>query len=478
MGLQRQISKRNTKSHLSPSEKVPLTLKSKMSKEVSWKPKSHVRRVNRRPDNPFQEPSASDVYAQQAESARRKKEDWKAIKRMNIADRALINAPKTSHRTLRRNIEHELNHDAASRDDEIKPVSEIRQRQRHATHLIQEQKEVFLSNLLISHHEKELGRIKYQKDAKEAKLEAVQLDNKELQNRVKTTTNQYESMRTRIHQRLEEQTRKRKAIENEVKQRTRSIDSMQSEISKLEETVHQYEAYETLLRDIEKTYGKKPESTSELLDFFERLENDSLFIVKNIERFKTKEEESKGDIEAEEARILQQIAEIDAEMASCQDQMTRASECKEKVTTNAALDQSIAQLQKSIGKIFKACYPQSDSTQTPLTMLGLLESKLDEMSRDMAYIDPAFIAKKTKQLVLEKRTRQREANTEMKNRENSQKFKQMMERATRPVKRGDGRPVTARVIPARATKKNSEELERQQLEKERIDELLYGPIFS
>ena len=56
---------------------------SKKGAEVSWKPKSHVRRVNRRPDNPFQEPSSSDVYAQQAKSARRKKEDWKEMKKMN-----------------------------------------------------------------------------------------------------------------------------------------------------------------------------------------------------------------------------------------------------------------------------------------------------------------------------------------------------------------------------------------------------------
>jgi hypothetical protein len=93
-------------------------------------------------------------------------------------------------------------------------------------------------------------------------------------------------------------------------------------------------------------------------------------------------------------------------------------------------------------------------------------------------IDPGFFAKKMRALSLEKRAKQRELNLEKKTRDQALKLQQMLERATRPVKRRDGRPLTARVTPARRAKKDDEKALKEQLEKDRMDGLLFGPVFT
>jgi DNA repair exonuclease SbcCD ATPase subunit len=367
-----------------------------------------------------------------------------------------------------------------ARDEEVKPVCEIRQRQQNAARLVQEQREIFLSNLLIARHEKELGRIQYQREAKEAKLVALELESKEAQNRSKTSMTQFDILRNRYRLKLDEQSHKRHGLEGDVKRRQRTVQALEAEIRALEEKYTQYLAVERLLKDIESTYGKKTQTISDFLDFFERMENDGLFVVHNVESLRAKSEGTEGDQAAEERRMQREIKQCQAEinrLTGIKTALLKRVALPGPASTDA-LDARLNVLHKQITKIFRLCYPRSDATQNSVSMLTMLEADLEKMNAQLERIEPNFVAKKLKRLNLEKRAKQREAHLEKKKQDQQQKLNQMLERATRPVKKNDRRPLTPRVVPTRVTKTDTDRLLREQMERERIDQLLYGPVFD
>jgi len=217
-------------------------------------------------ENPFQEPESTDVYGQQEAATEKRKQDWSTFKHTSIGNRTLLGAPETSHRALRARYEYEMSQEKAALDGEVKPFSELRQRQQHADRLIQEEREVFLSNLLISRQEKEISRIHVQKQAKELKLEVVIMENREIHKHANMTTDQWERMLSRVKAKLEEQVRGRVAIESAVKLKTHAIGTTEAEITWLQEALTEYRAYAGFMRDIESACGKQPETTADLVD--------------------------------------------------------------------------------------------------------------------------------------------------------------------------------------------------------------------
>lgn len=446
---------------------------------MSWQGAKATKLIRVRSKNPFRDQISTDVYAQKADTERRKKENWKHVKQMNISDRAVMKAPKKTHRMVKTAYEEALN-PPMDLENYVNPARELRLKRQAPMRTIEEQREIFISNLLIARHEQELGRIRYQQKTKESKLDALELESKDQQNRTKTTTSQIESERTRVRQKLEEQTKKRREVEQEMKVKQRANDAMEQEIAKLEDTLSQYRAYEHLLQDIESTYGKRPRTTAELIEFFDNLENESLFIIHNVENFKLKVEESEGDLKMEEDRVLASLQKVTQDIQETQQERTIELNKmgQKKQVANDAVDESLTHILKAVAKVFRTCYPQSEGSQNPLTMLGILEAQIDEMTQKLRFIDPAFVSKRMKQLLLEKRARQREANAEKKKRDHHQKIQQMLERATRPVKKKEGRPLTVRVVPQKVTRRDIEKNRLEQLENERVDALLYGPIFE
>jgi hypothetical protein len=451
-----------------------------MKKKATARPKTSLVTRNAYPENPFEVPDSVNIYSEQEKSARRKKEDWNRVRSMTIAQRAMADIPKTSNRAIRRNYEEQITQQMSAREEEVKPVCEIRQRQQNATRLIQEQREIFLSNLLISRHETELGRIRSQKETKEAKLVALELESKEAQNRSKTSMTQYDILRNRFRLKLDEQNHKRHGLEGDVKRRQRTVEALEAEIVSLEEKYTQFQVVEQLLKDIETAYGKKTQTTSDFLDFFERMEKDGLFVVNSVEALRAKSEGSEGGHAAEELRMLKEIKTCQAEIDKLQE---RKSSILKRVAlpgpgSNDALDARLSELHKEISKIFKICYPRSDATQNSVSMLTMIESGLEKMNVQLERIDAAFIMKKLKRLNLEKRAKQREEHLEKKKRDQQQKLNQMLERATRPVKKNDKRPLTPRIVPTKVAKSDTDRLLREQMERERVDQLLYGPVFD
>lgn len=455
-------------------------------KEISWRAqKEPIIRNPLKEPNPFVLPTSTDLFGQKDERERNKAEKAQKQYKMTIVQRAIPKSPYSSRRQIQHNYEQRMKVDLGLGEDDVKPVGEMRQRQQHTNQLIQEQREIFLSNLLISRHEEEIERLQNQKDAKNSKLESLEVELKESQNIMKTSTSQNDNIRSRYKKRYDEQLNRRNEVSSQVKNKKQKIAQMEAEIQKLEEVLNQYQAYDELLRDITNTIGERPKTIAEFIDFFEKLENESLFVVKHVEAMQAKTEETEIDIDQQIQEIQANLKDIDDEIEKLENGDDYEVDNSAKTAPSNHLDRQNQLLQKQIGLVFKQCFKTNSNDQNAsvlgqnsLTMLTMIEAQIEAMSRVIRKLDPLFVAKKLKLLNEKKRKEQREANQRKKEIEQKKKIEQMKERATKPVKKRDGRPLMPKVQVTKITKKDPEKRERELQEKARLDQLLYGSIFD
>ena len=457
-------------------------------KEISWRAQDKCQPIIRNPlkePNPFVLPTSTDLFGQKDERERNKTEKAKKQHKMTIVQRAIPKSPYSSRRAIQHNYEQKMKVDLSLGEDGVKPVGELRQRQQHTNQLIQEQREIFLSNLLISRHEEEIERLQNQKDAKNSKLESLEVELKESQNIMKTSTSQNDNIRSRYKKRYDEQLNRRNDVNSQVKNKKQQIAQMETEITKLEEILNQYQAYDELLRDITNTIGERPKTITEFMDFFEKLENESLFIVNHVEAMQAKTEETEIDIDQQIREIQANLNDIDEEIEKLENEEDYEVDESSKTAPSTHLDRQNQLLQKQIGLVFKQCFKTTNNDQNAsvlgqnsLTMLTMIEAQIEAMSRVVRKLDPLFVAKKLKLLNEKKRKEQREANQRKKEIEQKKKIEQMKERATKPVKKRDGRPLMPKVQVTKITKKDPEKRERELQEKARVEQLLYGSIFD
>ena len=168
-------------------EEVTPKINIKKVKKISGKTTVRVNNYQ----NPFDVPDSAEIFSKEENEKKKKKLQIKNYQKMSLAERALLGSeqmrdPRSMQLGTSRNLKN-----SDEKTPDIKPVSEIRQRQQRANQIIEEQREMFFSNLLISRHQKELDRLQIQKKAQEAKLITMDLEAREAQNRSKTTNNQY-----------------------------------------------------------------------------------------------------------------------------------------------------------------------------------------------------------------------------------------------------------------------------------------------
>ena len=456
--------------------------------EVSWAAQKALEPVIRNPlndPNPFAFPKSTNIYEMKQNVEKAKKATFKQKKKMTIAQRAIPERPLSSRRNIKKNYELKMNIDDYLNTEVVKPVIEKRQIRQNTANLMEEKREIFLSNLLIARHEQELDRIQNQKDAIESKCDAMEVDIKEQQNISKTSTSQNENTRNRFQKRYEESLKKRIEVFGQVKKKRQLLTNMENEISKLEETFTQYKAYDEILQDISIVHGQRPKTPDELLDFFEHLENDDLFIVKNVDSIRSRVEDTEADIDNQMVIIKKTIEDVEDQIKQLQNEKER--EQQEEHQFDSKTDQfevQINKLQRQIANIFKQCFKSNgfdQSTvigQNSLTMLSMIEGKIEAMTRIVKRFDPSFVSKKLKVINERKRKEQREANQRKKELEQKRKIQQMKERATKPVKKKEGRPLYGKVMIMKVQRVDPELKLRELEEKARIENLLYGDLYD
>lgn len=426
-------------------------------------------------DNPFNIPDVTDVFAEQDKIVQERQEKIKGAQKLTLKQRQMLPSQVTSQRSIRERIEQKFRSPEKNKDTDIKGVTEIRQRQQHTTQLLQEQREIFLANLLIDCHQRELDRINITKQTRKAKFDELQLTLEEDQNRLKTVRRQLEMTRDREKLMLEEQMRKRTEIEVKVKRKRQNVDVLKVELNQLEEKKANYLLYGKLLDQMEETYGTRPSTISEFIDAFDRLEHVNLFLIQNSRQQASKYENSQYEVEIELEETKKDINDLEQQIEKLKEQKNSIQLLNESNHDTVDLDDKLEQLQNSISKTFVKCFPAAGNNQNSLTMLSMIENEIETMIKRLDLInDKEMIAQKVKQLNNQRRTEYRLENQARNEKIQLEKKLAMQERATKPVKKRNGRPLVERIVIGQTKKKNTAKLEAEQYEKERLDNLLFG----
>lgn len=426
-------------------------------------------------DNPFNIPDVTDVFAEQDKISQKRQEEIKKKQGLTLKQRQMLPSSTTSQRSIRERIENKFRSPEKNKDTEIKGVTEMRQRQQHTTQLLQEQREIFLANLLIDSHQRELDRINITKQTRKAKFDEMTLSLEEDQNRLKTVRRQLEMTRDREKMLLEEQIRKRTEIEIKVKRKRQNVDLLKVELDQLEEKKKNYLLYANLLSKMEETYGHRPQTISEFIDAFDRLEHENLFLIQNSRQQASKFENSQNEIQVELENTQKDIEVLEQQIEKLKEQKNSIQLLNDSVHDTGDLDNELEELQKLIATVFVKCFPSSGNNQNSITMLSMIENEIETMIKRLDLInDKEMIAQKVKQLNNQRRAEYRLENQARNEKIQLEKKLQMQERATKPVKKRNGRPLVERIVIGQTKKKNTAKLEAELYEKERLENLLFG----
>ena len=429
---------------------------------------------NKDRSNPFAPPDVTDVFVEQDSLEEQRKRAFQEKKKMTLVQRQMLPTNVTSQKAIRERIERKFRTND-NNDEQIKGVTETRQRQQHTAQIIQEQREIFLSNLLIDRHQKELERLNYLKHTKKAKIEDMQLSLDEDQNRSKTVRRQLEMTRDREKLHMEEQTQKRMEIESKVKKKKQTVDTLAAELNMLEQKKESYKLCEQLILDMESYYGKKPETIHEFAEVFDRMEKENLFLIQNKQRIESRNEGQIQDLQDDIVQTKKDVAQLEEELEALRLKKDSIQTSIEASKNTTDLDKKLTYLQKIISKTYQKCFGTTDSTQNSISMLQVIESSIENLIKKVdVFPDVDWAIKQVKQLKNIRKTKFREYTAAKNKRESEEKKNAMIERSKLPVKKRTGRPVVERIIYGKSKRVDTEKLNAEQNEKERIERLLFG----
>jgi hypothetical protein len=136
------------------------------------------------------------------------------------------------------------------------------------------------------------------------------------------------------------------------------------------------------------------------------------------------------------------------------------------------LDNELAHLTKRIEDVHTNCFGSTGSIPAML-MLERVENALEGLYRQLACVKPQFADATQRKKDEERLEKLRLTLAEKKAAEQKLKFDQALERAQMPIKKRTGRPPLRRMLPIPMNRKDPEQSRAEQLERERLEKLLY-----
>ena len=425
--------------------------------------------------NPFAPPDVTDVFSEQDSLEEQRKRLIKEKQKMTLVQRQMLPSGVTSQKAIRERIERRFATNDKDNELDIKGVTETRQRQQHTAQIIQDQREIFLSNLLIDRHQKELERLNYLKHTKKAKLEEMQLQLEEDQNRSKTVRRQLEMTRDREKLHMEEQHQKRAEIESKVKRKKINVEALATELNNLEQKRENYKLCEQLILEMEEYFGKKPQTVHEFVEVFDRMETDNIFLIQNKQRIESRNEGQYQDLIDEIQKTKEENKQLEEELNSLKAKRDSIQTLIEKSQNTIDIDSELANLQKIVAKTYQKCLGTPGTNQNCITMLQVLESNVESMIKKVDLIENMDLAlKQVKQLKNERKEAVRIAGNQRLDSQKSEKRALMLRRATMPVKKRSGRPLVERILTGRTNKVNKDKIQKEKNEREKLEQLLFG----
>ena len=449
----------------------------------SYETKRAPRSARRSYVNPFVMPEGSDRFGYREDENAKQREELAKIHQMSLiqrTDRMQPSIPALANQTARPH-EPKTAKSNQSAPREIKPVppeSPNVVKSMRMTDFVQEKREIFLIQLIIDRKNKEVQRLNNQIKSEEDQLQDTEMKIVEASNEYKMTSAQIEAMLARARNSSETATKKRVELQKELRCQQQTVSLIRSDIMKNEDLLENYKQCKEFLDSVKPSYANFDDyfkGPDVLLKHFDDMEQENLFLL---DQYQNRQDEIQKDqkkfdkdlIESEEllTKVSKKVETLpQAEVEDLQ-------LCPGNVQMSEQIDSETAKLTELIKKTFLHCFGKP-STDTAISMLELIEKAMDDLYAKVQNVKPSF--RNEKMTIKDKQRHLQELRDEA-DRKQAQQYEKMMkayEKAKQPIIKKTGRRVYRRMLPNMFIKKDEEAERRKAEERQRIDNLLYGP---
>ena len=360
------------------------------------------------------------------------------------------------------------------------------------TEFIQEKREIYFIQLII---DKKLEQIQSIQDDIQAQEDNIVNTEKELDadfHRYKIASMKVQEDLTKSRKASEEATHKRLQLSQELKRTTTSVGLIRSEILKNEDTLEQYKSYQQFLNEFVEETSKSIEeyysSPHYLIDELDKIETDNLFLVMQCERLNNilehKEKMARQDIAEISSEIEQILLEDRRFTKRIQEpifqkslQAERYTIAPETLQANDQVDKELEDINKCVSRTFRKCF-NKDSEIPAISMLEQIEAELENQFVAILELDDDYIVRKQNSMMKKHREIAREAKRMRQIQEQQKKIDQALERANRPIKKKQGRPLMPKSAIQKIEHSDESRNKRYLLEQQKQDEFLFGVSYD
>jgi hypothetical protein len=264
-------------------------------------------------------------------------------------------------------------------------------------------------------------------------------------------------------------TTRRMELEKRLKLSAQGLLAMRQQIRRNEVAIETHRRYRGFLEMVGIDIAKR----SGLVEVFEGMEKDNLFLMNQHNELRSAVSRRIGPLDEALRRMDQDLASLER----LQVLIPVVEESQESLTEHDYRSGDAAEREfKKISALIMATYKNCFHRPADITVMGQLEQLencLEGFYRALEHVSPAFVHRKQKKQEEERLEKRRLETQQRKVYEQRIKVDQALERARMPIKKRTGRPIARRTLPIVVQQVDEEKLKAEMKEKKRLETLLY-----
>jgi hypothetical protein len=427
------------------------------------------------PDNPFSMPPGSGRFRYRDELDQLRTDEWNAARQMTIVQRSAFDhsaiPPLVSRGTL---ASHAAKVKASSIVPPVPPKTTRRMGMRE---FVAQKREIFLIQLMIQRKCAEMSQLSQEIQSEEQNCIETERRISELSNQYKLESAKAEAALAQGRRATEVATKQRMDLQKLYHFTQQRTAHLRTDILRNRDLMEDYQGYQAFLRSVTPD-GYEPlkffVEPGDLIEEIEGLQEANRFLVSQCEAVELALEKATDPIVTEMKEADETIRSVSAKMSrSGQRTVVEEGLTEGDMKMAERLDGELGRLSKLIGRVHVSCFGSGGSLP-PLLMLERIESGLDDLLNRFERVHPQFAASKQRKKDEERLEKYKLMVAEKKSAEQKLKFEAALERAQMPIKKRSGRPPIKRMLPIGLNRKDPEQWRADQMERERIERLLYG----
>jgi hypothetical protein len=399
---------------------------------------------------------------------------WSETQSLSLVQRADLQKPAIPSLVSKAT---QLVHEPGYQRNSQRKVEEITRRNprsQRISEFVVEKREIFLIQLMIDKKLRELEELSGKVKIEEEEFEESEKHLERLSEEYKHKTVQCEADVAAGRIAAEAATTRRIDLQRKFKLSTQKVAEMRAQIRRNEQTLELYRGYRVFLGMVEemetRKIGKDPE---DLLDIFAGIEGDNMFLMEQYDVAKETIGRGVDPLAASLATIERQLEVVEKKQVGVLKSGDFVGTLSENDIKMAhATETELHRLENVVRRAYLGCF-RTQGDGSAMGLLEQIESGLERMYAAVETINPVWFKAKQKEREEERLEQRRIARAERKAAELKTKMEHALARATRPVRRRNGRPAIRRMMPVLIRPVDEEKVKAERRERRRIEALLY-----